>query len=128
LVKKITSACVVLLLGVIALLAGACGGDDGAAAARGPAPAGDVTIVAKNTAWDQSRIQLEAGRDEVIVVDNQDKGVQHNIHFTSVPDRLATKLEKGPVYQTLKVHFDQPGSYPYICDLHPTMKGTAVVS
>ena len=55
----------------------------------------------------------------MIVVDNQDKGCRHNIHFTSVPGRLATKLEKGLDYQTLKVHFDHPGDYPFVCDLHP---------
>jgi plastocyanin len=86
-----------------------------------------VTIVAENTQWDTATLRLPAGRDAVIVVDNRDHGIAHNLHFVSVPQRLATKLEKGPRYQTLKVHFDQPGEYPFVCDLHTAMRGVAEV-
>jgi plastocyanin len=127
LVKRCTSVFWVGLLSAVALFAAGCGGDAAGSASRGPAPAGDVVLVAKDTKWDKDRIELAVGRDEVVVVDNQDKGIAHNVHFTSVPERLATKLEKGLVYQTLKVRFDQPGEYPYICDLHPAMRGIAVV-
>lgn len=113
-----------VVLGACLLLVTACGSDE----ARGPAPQGDVTIVARKTAWDKDRLDVPVGRDVVVVVDNEDKGTAHNIHFTSLPGRVATKLETGISYQTLTVKFDAPGEYPYICDLHPTMKGIAVAS
>jgi plastocyanin len=111
-----------LLVAVLAaLVVPACGGTSGA---LGPPPAGDVVLVARNTQWDKTDIQVPSGRDVVFVVENQDKGIAHNLHIKDIPGEPRTKLEKGPVYQTLKVRFDQPGKYKFVCDLHPNMTGT----
>ena len=42
------------------------------------------------------------------------------------PDSPATELEPGPNTQSLDVTLT-PGSYEYVCDLHPNMVGTLTV-
>jgi plastocyanin len=107
-----------------ALLAAGCGGDD--ASAKGPAPAGDLTIVEKDYKFVPDEVRVPAGREVTVVIDNRDPKTAHNIHFTTLPGSPKTKLELGPGYQTIKVRFDTAGRYPFICDVHPGMTGTAV--
>jgi plastocyanin len=57
------------------------------------------------------------------VIDNQDDGVNHNLHLTDAPDEPATDLEAGPRVQELEVRLPA-GDYEFVCDLHPTMVGT----
>jgi plastocyanin len=116
------SAPAVLLL---AVLGTACGSDS---QSRSAAPAGDLTIVAKDYKYQPDTLKAPVGKDLVVVVDNQDRRVGHNIHFTTLPGRPLTPIEPGPRYQTLKVRFDQPGKYAFICDIHPTMTGTVEAS
>jgi plastocyanin len=121
----------VLALGFFALLSAttvACGGGDAAASHDGPPPDGDAVVAAQATAFAPTTIDLPSGRDVVVVLDNLDKGVAHNIRFPDAPGNPKTALKNGPIYQTLTVHFDTPGTYAYVCDLHPAMRGTATVS
>ncbi len=129
------AAGVVALAVPLSLLA-ACGDDDdatpvddattttgqehGCAVAEG----GEVTIVAKDLAWDVECIQAPEDVPLRITVDNRDDGVNHNLHLTGAPGSPTTPLEAGPVAQTLEVGGDLPaGRYEYVCDIHPTMTG-----
>jgi plastocyanin len=108
-----------------ALITSACASDS---KPRGAAPAGDLTIVEKDYRFDPETIRAPIGRELVVVIDNRDQRVGHNVRFPTLDGHPATKIETGPGYQTLTLHFDQPGGYPFVCDLHPTMKGTVVAS
>jgi len=113
----------VAALSVAGLVVGAsaCGGG---AEARPAAPAGDVVIVEKDYQFVPDQLELEVGQDLTIVVDNQDQRTSHNIHFPTAPGSPRTKLENGPGYQALTIRFDEAGSYPFVCDIHATMRGT----
>lgn len=151
--NHVRAAALLFMLGA-ALLAtvSACGGgDDGdadqeptkpsATAANSPAATADdggsddgastITLVAKNTLWDKTKLEARAG-EITFEVDNQDGGIVHNIHVYKGQDADgedvgATELEAGPTVQTLKLDLE-PGEYFFVCDAHPaTMAGTIEV-
>lgn len=107
----------------------ACGDDDDTAGSGGcrAAEGGEVTIVAKNIAWDTDCLEAPAGEPLTIIVDNQDRGLPHNIHLTDAPGGPKTELEPGLVTQELEVTLDA-GSYQYLCDIHPNMVGTLTMT
>jgi plastocyanin len=127
-----------LVGGAVALLLGACG-DDGATASGTTSGDGSsttegtagckvveertVTLVAKDLAWDTACIQAPEGVPFTIEVDNQDSGVNHDLHLKDAPGGPATKLEAGPVHQTLEVDGLDAGNYQFTCDVHPNMTG-----
>ena len=84
-----------------------------------------MTLVAEDLRWDTDCLRAAPG-PLTIEVDNQDDGVNHNVHLPDAPDSPATELEPGPVTQELDVTL-AAGSYEYICDLHPNMVGTLTV-
>jgi plastocyanin len=90
-------------------------------AACGVAEGGEVTIVAKDLVWVPDCLQAPDSVPLTIVVDNQDDGVNHNLHLDGEP---GTKLEAGPVTQRLEVGLLEAGTYGFSCDIHPNMTGT----
>lgn len=119
-----------LTVGAAVLLAAGCGDDDGGGRVGGACldgTSGEVTVVAESIAWDADCIDAVADQPLVITIDNRDDGVQHNLHLRDAPGRPTTKLERGPVVQTLEVTLPA-GGYDYICDIHPNMLGTLRVA
>jgi plastocyanin len=131
------------LLGAIALVAAGCGGDDegsggggatttGAAAAAttttGAAAGGgeqEIKLVAKDTTWDTDTLDMQAGTEYTVEVDNQD-AIEHNFTFADADANM--DVEGG---EDIKVTFTAPaaGSYEFHCKYHPTaMKGTVTVT
>lgn len=102
--------------------------------AAGQAPAGGTpvttaTVVGKSIAFDVDTLSVPAGQQVTITFDHQDAGVFHNLHVRAgAAGDFKTEIEQGPVKQTLTFIIDRPGSYTFICDVHPgQMKGTLVV-
>lgn len=94
----------------------------------GVAEGGSVTLVAKDLAWDVPCLQAPEGIPLTIVVKNEDDGVNHDLRFTGIPGEPSTPLEAGPITQKLKLGGDlKPGTYDYVCDIHPNMTGTLEV-
>jgi plastocyanin len=117
-----------LLLATTLSTLAACGDDGSASTTSGAcktATDGEVTLVADDIRWDTDCLEAPAG-DLRIIVDNQDDGVNHNVHLPDAPGSPASELELGPSRQELDVTLDA-GSYEFICDIHPNMLGTLTV-
>jgi plastocyanin len=119
----------VLGLGLVAMtaLTAACSSGGGGAAPTGGSATvtdGSVTVVAKDLAFLTTSISAPAGEAFEIILDNQEN-VPHNI---SVSDAAGTKLVTGDIVTMAKATNAVPaltaGAYPFICDVHPDMKGT----
>ena len=94
----------------------------------GPPP---VTVVAKNIAYEQKHLHLEAGSDVTVDFKNEDK-VPHNMDFTVDKDGTQTFYKQdplpGPISAQYKFKAPQAGEYFYHCDVHPNMTGTVSVT
>ena len=116
-------------LALAALALAACGDTEGPSSTPTSgckeASGGEVTLVAEDVRWDTDCVRSAAG-PLTIVVDNRDDGANHNLHLPTADGSPATELEPGPSQQELEVDLT-PGSYEYICDIHPNMVGTLTV-
>ena len=78
---------------------------------------GDSTVLVSDMSFSSDRLTVEAGTTVTWVFDDV---MPHNV----VGDGFASEImESGRFTHT----FTDPGSYPYVCTLHPVMKGTVVV-
>ena len=125
-----------VLVGVLALAAAGCGGNDegsGSASATTAAPtttaAGgggqELKLTAQGTAWDTTTLDLQSGTGYILEVSNKDN-IEHN--FTFAEANANQDIEGG---EDAKVTFTAPaaGSYQFFCKYHPAaMKGTITVT
>jgi plastocyanin len=127
-VKRLT-----LTLGPIVLAAvlAACSGTSGAAngsAVPAGSPSGDtLTVVAKDLKFTTPGVSAKAGSPFTIAFDNQD-GAPHNI---AISDASGAKVFKGDIVAGKQVDYQvgalPAGTYGFICEVHPDMKGTLTV-
>jgi plastocyanin len=124
----------ILATGLIAVaaLAAACSGTSAApatptqpVATSAPGAVGDaVTIVAKDIAFATPQVSVAAGSPVTIEFDNQD-GAPHNI---AISDASGASVFKGEIVSNSKVTYHVPalaaGTYTFICEVHPDMKGS----
>jgi plastocyanin len=130
---------IAVLAGVLALTAAGCGGGDdggggGSANATTSAPettaaaaGGDneIKLVAQGFKFDKASLDLKAGTDYTVEVDNQDSA-EHN--FTLKAANADQDVEAN---EDATATFTAPaaGSYEFHCKYHPaTMKGTVTVT
>jgi len=119
-----------LTLGLLALAAtlAACSGasaNPATPAAPAGSPSGDaVSVVAKDVKFTTPAVSAPAGKPFTIAFDNQD-GAPHNIDISSSG---GATVFKGEIVTSTKVTYAIPalpaGTYGFICDVHPDMKGT----
>ena len=108
-----------LAAGLAALLLGAagpagCGGGDAPAATA----AGDVAL--RDFAFDPARAEIRAG--DTVTWTNEGQQI-HNVRGKGF---FSDGMDAGATYRH---RFTEPGTYRYLCTLHPTqMKGTIVVT
>jgi plastocyanin len=124
----------ILATGLIAVaaLAAACSSTSAApatptapVATSVPGPAGaSVSIVAKDIKFTTPDVTVAAGQPVIIEFDNQD-GAPHNV---AISDTSGASVFKGEIVSSTKVTYSVPalaaGTYPFICEVHPDMKGT----
>ena len=83
-----------------------------------------VTVVAKDIAFKNPDVTVKAGAPVQIILDNQD-GAPHNI---AISDANGQGVFKGDIVSNTKVTYNVPalaaGTYSFICEVHPSMKGT----
>ncbi len=116
------------LLALAAVLA-ACSGASAAPGEKSTPPAGGstgptVAVVAKDIKFVNPSVSVKAGAAFAIDFDNQD-GAPHNI---AISDAGGAKVFKGDIVSSSKVTYQVPalaaGTYTFICEVHPDMKGT----
>lgn len=120
----------ILGLGIaaLAIVTAACSGATAAPATDAPnpsAPAGDaIVIVAKDMKFQTTSVTVKAGTPVAIVLDNQESA-PHNI---AIKDASGAEVFKGEIVTNAKVTNDipalAPGTYTFLCEVHPDMKGT----
>jgi plastocyanin len=121
---------VALLAAFSALLIGCGRGQNpslGGSKAAGP-PETDLTVVAKNIAFNPTTLTAPAGKPLTITFRNEDS-VNHSFHlFGGTAGDIKTDVKPGPSTDTLHAELRVAATYNYQCDVHPTqMKGTLVV-
>jgi plastocyanin len=120
-----------LTFGMVALAAvlAACSGASAAPGSQAPVPAGSpsgdaVTISAKDLKFVQTSVSVKAGSPFAIAFDNQE-GAPHNI---KISDAAGAKVFAGDIVSNQKATYQVPalaaGTYSFICEVHPDMKGT----
>ncbi len=121
---------VVALSAGFALVTAACPGDDAPTTTPSTTEIRTVAIVAQNTAFDVTSLDVTSGAAVRFRFDNRDTAIAHNLHVAGAASGDArTEVEPGPVKQTLRVRFDRPGAFGYFCDVHPQqMRGTITVT
>ena len=127
-----------LLIGVVIAQTG-FGEEEHAAAghaAEGEAPAagGGTTLVAENTAFDLTELEVKAAAENTITFDNKDSGVDHNMSIYT--DQDAGLALEGAIFEgeiiagpdTIDYTFEGPekGEYYFQCDVHPNMNGIVI--
>ena len=129
-VARVRAVSTVAALLVAALFLAACGGGGtkkststpstvpGAGSAAGP----KVDIVPAGSSWKftPESVTVPAGSS---VTWTNDSDVAHNVVFTDASVKSSELFDKGKSFTTT---VPRAGSYPYICSIHPDMKGTVV--
>jgi mono/diheme cytochrome c family protein/plastocyanin len=111
--------------------AGESAGPSGSAEPSGsPTASGDtgttVSIVASGIAFTTTAVTAPADTPFVIVFENQDDSIPHDV---AIKDAAGAEVFKGETFPGVDVRdYDVPpiaaGSYSFVCTVHPTMTGT----
>jgi plastocyanin len=130
-----------VLVGVLALAAAGCGGNDEdggdasattaaseTTAAPGTTAAGggenEVQLTASGFAWDRTSLQLSAGSEVRVEVRNEDTAT-HSFTFS---EGGADQDIPGGEDATVSFTAPDAGSYQFRCKYHPAMTGTVTVT
>ena len=102
----------------------------GSAEPSGPAGSGDpgtsVSIVASGIAFTVTDVTVPADTPFIIVFENQDAGIPHNV---AISDASGAEVFKGDIFNGVETREYQvpalpAGEYTFICTVHPNMTGT----
>ena len=116
----------IVALGLIAMLGVACGGDDGGSEDSGDdggsSGGGSVTLTAAEFEFDPATLTAAAG--DTIEFTNEDDA-PHT--FTAEDAGIDEEVDaKGST--TIDLADVEPGTYDYVCTIHPDMTGTLEVT
>jgi plastocyanin len=106
-------------LAVTGLLAGCGGGSSSAAPTLGP---NDVLVA--NFSFTPATLTVKAGTTVTWRFDQP--SAPHNVVSLATPPVFNSGTPTGT--GTFSFTFTTPGTYPYVCQIHPSMRGTVVVT
>ena len=102
-------------------------GDDHEAEDDGTEPSGTVELDAENLVFTDDEIELAAGAEGTLKFRNLE-AIPHNVALYDGNDALFRgEVFSGPGERVYKIPALKKGTYEFRCDVHPTMKGRAVV-
>jgi plastocyanin len=108
------------LVGLLALALSACGSDTPSNAAPAAADnASGSTVTLKDLAYKPKTLTVKAGA--TVTWAWQDGAIAHDVKG----DGFQSKVQSEG---TFSHRFDQPGTYKYLCTLHPNMTGVIEVT
>ena len=118
-------------LAIAAALVGACGDDDdevaeGTDTTTSTAPAPDAvgdTVTIERSRFEPGTLEVAVGAE--VTFENRDPYA----HTVTSADDSAVEFDSGEVPQgeTFSQSFDEPGTYAYVCRIHPSMQASVVV-
>jgi plastocyanin len=115
--------CILLVIGA-GMAAGCSSGPASPAPAGTAAPAGgENTILIENFAFSPSALTVKSGT--VVTWLNRD-GTSHTV-VSDPASPEAFSSDPLPNNASFSFTFTRPGTYPFHCSIHPSMKGTIVV-
>jgi plastocyanin len=91
----------------------------------GEAPSGAEQVVATDNKFDKKELKAKAGQEFSVTLTNKGKA-KHNIHFldkkggTTLVEGAQGKIIDGGQSDTISFTVPNPGTYYFLCDLHPT--------
>lgn len=130
---------VVVAVGVIGLLGGGIVGavvgerefeeHEGEGDSEGEGEGGVEVVVSASSTTDYDEVVLNVPLDQAvtIVFENDQGGVQHNVHIVEPVDFEPGELITGPAVTSQVVTFDEAGEYTFVCDVYPEMEGVIQV-
>lgn len=88
-------------------------------------PADAVRVVANGMAFDEATVSVPAGRAFTLALENREQ-VPHNVVIRDGAGKTLSEGEVfgGPGTRSQQVPALAAGSYPFLCALHPDMKGS----
>jgi plastocyanin len=94
-----------------------------------PPPGGSTEVVVRalDLAFEPMEAAAPAGEAITLVLDNRDEGIPHNLALTVGGEQRTTQIVTGPARATVSMGPLEPGRYPFVCEIHPSMTGTLVV-
>ena len=115
----------VLLVVLLAALAG-CGSGGGI---EGPFTGASVTLRAVGVAWEPTSLTMPANTPLRIVLQNDDEGIPHNVRVFQGEQVFGTSPTVRGI-ATTEIRFGPlpAARYQFVCDVHPDMIGTLVIT
>jgi plastocyanin len=109
----------VALAGLLALALSACGSGKASEAPPAAANNGGSTVAIEDLAYAPETLTVPAGSTVTWVW--RDGAIAHDVKADGFRSKV---MAEG----TFRHRFDQPGTYDYLCTLHPNMTGTIEVT
>lgn len=120
--RRVERRVVMVLALVAAVLMAACAGSsDGDAEADPAAGVDGPVVILRDIAFKPDSLTVPAGSTVTWVFD--DRGIPHNVVATDKSFQSDT-VDSG----RFTYSFERPGTYEYVCTLHPQMTGTIQVT
>jgi plastocyanin len=91
------------------------------------APALTLELAADRMQFDRSQLAVPANEPFAIRFDNRE-AIPHNVSIRGPGGPITTELFSGPATRAYTYPGLPAGTYAFVCDLHPEMRGTLEVT